>query len=309
MKNNIPIHTYHKEDISQICVEAEKNDLGVVVDFGYLVPRRLLDAFKRPPILMHPSLLPKYRGATPIEYAIIHGEKSSGVSVLTLHPSKFDAGQILMQKRIDMPLEETVKELRPKLARLGAETVAEVLQNFDQILSQTRLGGISTEPASPITAPKLKSSDYWPDWSENSSAEQIYNRWRALLILRARLDAAPDLIPQLDKSAPIGSTIMIHEVKSPRTTPPPSILSPDASGLSTADQEIHLLLKNRPTGTPYFDKAANLIWIKCGHGEWLPVSKLQLPSRSIVDASSFLNGLKIRKPHAVAQLKLTHDPQ
>jgi methionyl-tRNA formyltransferase len=95
MKNNVPIHTYVKDRIDPVVEAAAQNDVGVVVDFGYLIPRRLLDAFPSPPVLMHPSLLPKYRGAAPIEHAIMNGDLVSGVSVLTLHPSKFDAGQIL----------------------------------------------------------------------------------------------------------------------------------------------------------------------------------------------------------------------
>jgi methionyl-tRNA formyltransferase len=303
MKNNVPIHTYVKDRIDPVVEAAAQNDVGVVVDFGYLIPRRLLDAFPSPPVLMHPSLLPKYRGAAPIEHAIMNGDLVSGVSVLTLHPSKFDAGQILAQKKLEMAPSETVKELRAKLSRLGAEAVADVLSGYDQLIRNSKPMA-SDKDAPPITAPKLKSNDYWPNWA-TESADNVYNRWRALLVLRGRLEATPAIVLQLDKNAPVGSTVMIHEVRSPQTTLKPAVIAENAQGLNAADSELRDLLTKQGPGCLFFDKSANLVWIQCAANSWVPVSKLQLPSRAVVDASSFLNGLKIRKPQAVAQLSLS----
>jgi methionyl-tRNA formyltransferase len=75
-------------------------DLGVVVSFGYFIPKRIIDAFQQGAINVHPSLLPRFRGASPIQHAIMHGDIETGVSIIELHPHQFDAGRILSQSRL-----------------------------------------------------------------------------------------------------------------------------------------------------------------------------------------------------------------
>lgn len=303
-KNNVNTITYVKENVDSVVQAARAHDVGVVVDFGYLLPRSILDAFAVPPILMHPSLLPKYRGAAPMEHAIMAGDEISGVSVLTVHPSKFDAGQILLQRQVPMGRDDTIKELRPTLARIGAESVLAVLRSPELLKG---VAPVTDKAVVPITAPKLKSSDYWPNWA-TASALAVYNRWRALQVLRARLEATPELGNLLDKGAPIGTVVMIHKFESPHSTSLPAFLSSPADQLQASEQLLKQVLDNQASGCCFFDKDTNLLWVKCSSATWLPISRLQLPSRSVVDASSFLNGLKIRKPHLVAQLRLVCEP-
>ena len=71
-----------------------------MVSFGYLLHKNLIDHFKSGAINVHPSLLPKYRGASPIQYAIWNEEKVTGVSIIGLSTSKFDAGRIFNQKKV-----------------------------------------------------------------------------------------------------------------------------------------------------------------------------------------------------------------
>lgn len=69
-----------------------------MVSFGYFIPPRIIQQFKYGAINVHPSLLPKYRGAAPIQHTILAGDDETGVTVQELHPEKFDAGRILNQK-------------------------------------------------------------------------------------------------------------------------------------------------------------------------------------------------------------------
>ncbi|SGY44779.1 BQ5605_C001g00200 [Microbotryum silenes-dioicae] len=107
--------------------------LLLTASFGHLIPTTLLSLF--PPLNtlnVHPSLLPKYRGAAPIQWAIVHGEQSTGVSVQELSRGKFDQGRLLGQKHVSMPPLADFKTLEPILAREGANLLVEVLRNLEK---------------------------------------------------------------------------------------------------------------------------------------------------------------------------------
>lgn len=78
----------------------QQYDLGVVVSFGYFIPPHIISQFRFGAINVHPSLLPKYRGAAPIQHAIINGDHETGVTVQELDDKEFDAGRILAQERV-----------------------------------------------------------------------------------------------------------------------------------------------------------------------------------------------------------------
>jgi methionyl-tRNA formyltransferase len=75
-------------------------NLAVVVSFGYFLPVSILRRFKLGTLNVHPSLLPKYRGSSPIQYSILNRDKSTGISIIDLNPDKFDAGKVLNQTEI-----------------------------------------------------------------------------------------------------------------------------------------------------------------------------------------------------------------
>ncbi|KAI9026546.1 formyl transferase [Phycomyces nitens] len=77
-----------------------KFDLGVVVSFGYFIPPHVIKSFEKGAINVHPSLLPKYRGAAPIQHTILGGDEETGVTVQELDDKAFDAGRILSQKKV-----------------------------------------------------------------------------------------------------------------------------------------------------------------------------------------------------------------
>merc|ERR1712100_162107 len=84
-------------------IRANRYDFGVIASFGHMIPSFIIDRFqdeaqKSTMMVMHPSLLPKYRGACPIQYTILGGETEAGVSIIEISKGKFDAGKILLQK-------------------------------------------------------------------------------------------------------------------------------------------------------------------------------------------------------------------
>ncbi len=148
-------------------------DLFVVCDYGQILSRETLGLARLGGINLHGSLLPKYRGAAPINWAIYHGERETGVTVIHMTP-KLDAGPCLVQRATPIGPDETAVELEPRLAELGAPAVLEAIE----MLAEGRSGaGIVQDPAAATQAPRLKKSDGLIDWTR--SAEQIRNQVRA----------------------------------------------------------------------------------------------------------------------------------
>lgn len=101
-------------------------DVGVAVSFGHLIPSEVLESFAMGTMNLHPSLLPRYRGAAPIQHTVLNGDASTACSVIELSTGKFDHGQILHQVPIPVGAEEDMHALRSRLALTGAEAVVSV---------------------------------------------------------------------------------------------------------------------------------------------------------------------------------------
>lgn len=149
-------------------------DLFVVCDFGQILSRDVLGLARLGGINLHGSLLPKYRGAAPIQWAIYHGETQTGVSVIHMTP-QLDAGPVLVQRWLVIGPSETAAELEPRLAALGTEAIEEAIA----ILTGGRPNaGIVQDPALASKAPRLKTSDGLIDWHRPAAA--IFNQFRAM---------------------------------------------------------------------------------------------------------------------------------
>jgi methionyl-tRNA formyltransferase len=101
-------------------------DLFALASYGRILPRELLALPRLGALNVHPSLLPKYRGATPIQNAILHGEAETGVSIM-LMDAGLDTGDIVLQKRVAVERDESYGELHDRLAALGAQLLAQCL--------------------------------------------------------------------------------------------------------------------------------------------------------------------------------------
>ncbi|KAJ2480077.1 Methionyl-tRNA formyltransferase [Coemansia sp. RSA 2131] len=106
-------------------------DIGVVASFGAFLPQRIIDSFPQKMINLHPSLLPKYRGPTPIQTAILNSDTHTGVTVQEVHPKRYDAGNILAQVPFELKLGMHRLDLMTQLGHLGGELTVRVLQNLE----------------------------------------------------------------------------------------------------------------------------------------------------------------------------------
>jgi len=154
-------------------IQALNPDLFLVAAFGQIFKEPLLAIPKRYCLNVHTSLLPKYRGAAPIQWALYQGDPITGVSIQKM-VKKLDAGDILVQKQIGIAPEDTTESLLTKLAELGAEAL---LEGFQQIESGVERFTPQDETAVSF-APKIDKSHAVIDWKREARA--IHNQVRAL---------------------------------------------------------------------------------------------------------------------------------
>lgn len=148
-------------------------DLLVVIAFGQKISREVIDLHKYGAINVHASLLPKYRGAAPIHWAMMNGETETGVSIITL-ADRMDAGLILAQAQIPIDRADIFQTMHDKLAALS---VPVLMQTIEQLENGT--AAFTEQDESQATyANKLQKKDGFIDWEH--SAEQIVNQIRAL---------------------------------------------------------------------------------------------------------------------------------
>jgi methionyl-tRNA formyltransferase len=147
-------------------------DLLVVCDYGQILSPEVLEVARLGGINLHASLLPKYRGAAPINWAIYHGETQTGVTVIHMTP-RLDAGPAIVQVATAIGPEETAAQLEPRLAELGASAVIEAIDALEAATAHP----IEQDPALATRAPRLKKENGAVDWSRPAVA--IANQVRA----------------------------------------------------------------------------------------------------------------------------------
>lgn len=150
-----------------------KADVFVVVSYGHILNKRIIDLPNFFSINLHPSLLPEYRGAAPINWAVINGDEKTGISVIKM-TAKMDAGPLLCQKEEIILKKDTSLSLAGRLAELGKEVLIEsldLIENGQAVL-------IPQEEKKATLAPKLTKEDAWVDF--NLPAEKLYNKIRGI---------------------------------------------------------------------------------------------------------------------------------
>ena len=120
------INTKLTEEIKKL-----KPDLGIVADFGLIIPKALIDAFPLGILNVHPSFLPKYRGPTPVQTAILNGDKTTGISIFKLD-EQIDHGPLIYQKEIEIPEDDYTDKLLTKLFNRAAEVLPDVIRSYSQ---------------------------------------------------------------------------------------------------------------------------------------------------------------------------------
>ena len=146
-------------------------DAIIVVGYGRIIPQWMIDLPRFGNLNLHASLLPKYRGAAPIQWAIANGETATGVTTMRIDAG-LDTGDILLQRELPISVEDTAETLGPKLASMGAELMVETLRGLE---SGTVLP-VPQDHARATLAPILKKEDGRMDFSW--TAGELFNRLR-----------------------------------------------------------------------------------------------------------------------------------
>ena len=144
----------------------------VVVAYGKFLPSEFLQVPVKAPINVHASLLPRYRGAAPMQWAIMNGERETGITIMIMN-EKMDEGDILLQERVPIRFDDYIFDLEERLIRVGADLLIKSLIDFSS-------GRIEPVPqkGEPFHAPLIKKEDGKIDWEKD--AVFIYNKVRAL---------------------------------------------------------------------------------------------------------------------------------
>lgn len=165
VEHNLAIHQPQKirnDEAKQLFV-SHNADVAVVVAYGKILPREFLNAPKHGCVNVHFSLLPKYRGAAPVNWAVVNGEEQTGVTTMQV-VEELDAGPILLQKATKIGERETAPELMSRLADMGAELISETVANLDKIEPKPQINSEAS------FAPILKREDGLIDWSLDAFA-------------------------------------------------------------------------------------------------------------------------------------------
>jgi len=234
-----------------------KFDIGVVVSFGNIIPRNMIQYFPLEMINVHPSLLPKYRGSSPIQYCLMNGDSKTGISITTLSHNTFDMGNILLQKEYNIPPRIIYPELHQFLANEAANLLINTLHNFHELKKNAKP---QERTVIGTYAKKIKVANInWP----KSDSNQIYNLWRAY----------PDSLKTYHREKMIKILKMEESIKDITESNDSPIQSPGFIKYSLEQQ---------------------LLYVKCNKG-FVSISKVQYAGRREMSAKDFYNGSNMKK--------------
>lgn len=148
-------------------------DVICVVAYGRILPKEILDIPKYGCINVHPSLLPKYRGSAPIQWAILNGDEKTGVTTMYLD-EEMDSGDIILKEEVEIDKDETSGELWDRLSKIGADLLVQTLEQIENGTAPREKQGKEF-----TIAPMLEKSQAKIDW-ENKMAKEIKNLVRGL---------------------------------------------------------------------------------------------------------------------------------
>ncbi len=171
----VPVYQPEKirDEINRPLFEALRPDFIVVVAYGQILPGWLLKSASVAPINVHASLLPQYRGAAPVIWAILRGEPATGVTTM-LMDEQLDTGDILLTRRVPISEDMTGGELAMVLAQVGAEILVPTLEG----VSGGKITPVAQDHAQASWAPRVTKDQAWITFDKKAS--EIHNQIRAL---------------------------------------------------------------------------------------------------------------------------------
>ncbi|KAF7264712.1 hypothetical protein GWI33_022542 [Rhynchophorus ferrugineus] len=253
--NKNPIWKYseeHKLNIINWPPEIYQNyyDLGVVVSFGYLIPEQIINKFKIGMLNVHASLLPRWRGAAPIIYALANGDRETGVTVMQIKPKKFDIGEVLMQRKVSISDNMTMPELHKILGHLGAECLVETIRNLEGYLLNCK-----PQSSEGITyAPKITPEFARIKWNRMTSKD-IYNLARALEGIHHLTTNWGDI------------SLKLIDI--------------------SIDNNIY---PSKEPGSLEYVRSQNILRIECAKRTFIKISRIGIPGKKVMSANDFNNG-------------------
>jgi methionyl-tRNA formyltransferase len=253
----VPVHQPEKmrQPEAQELLQKLAPDAIVIIAFGQIIPARLLPIPRLGWINSHASLLPKYRGAAPINWAIVNGETKTGVTTMRIDAG-MDTGDMLLQREMEIGPAETAPELASRMSELGAPLMAETLRG---LTANTITPGPQNH-AEATLAPMLKKEFGLIDWSLTPA--QIFNRIRGF---------AP---------WPGAYTVFRGQVCHVWGEP-----------VSNGSKAQVLMPKTSVPGTVLAERGS--AFVVCGGATLLHLSAVKLEGRKQVSAAEFLNGARL----------------
>lgn len=323
LQNNLKLHEIGcKSDLLTLARGELTFDVAVVVSFGFFLPHELLKVFPSGAINLHPSKLPSYRGAAPIEWAILNGEKEIGISLIAVDPAEFDTGDIYMQRTFNLGMHEVRGNVAKRLAHIGSSMVEDFFDRTcwshksPNILSysggkkvaQGQSAGIGRRKARKL----LKSKDAMVAWDSLTSLGHLYNRWRAL---GENIGCWTICLPATNSRGHKSSklTLKLIEVE-PQIKLIGSNLQSDSSQKNedSINQEIGSAEKLHGPFEMYFSKALSrlLIYNKALLDDdslvCLPCVRVQMQGKNASPANTFANGYMKKQHRLYLATKTNH---
>lgn len=175
LKEHIPVFTPEKVRNNTEFLDTIRGydcDYFIVVAYGKILPVELLEIPKKMCINVHGSILPKYRGASPIQSALLHGDTETGVTIMQMSEG-MDEGDMIFVEKIEITKNDTSETLFQKFAEISGKTLIHALWK----LKKGELKPIPQDPALATYCTKIEKEDGLIDWSQ--SAKEIYQKWQA----------------------------------------------------------------------------------------------------------------------------------
>lgn len=174
LRNNLDIYQPEKLDAEITAqIKAINPDVIIIVAYGKIIPKEIIDIPQFGCVNVHPSMLSKFRGPSPIQNALLAGEKETGTTIMLID-EKMDTGNILNQKKIVIDPDDTYSSLSEKLSKLSAKLLLETLP----LWIEGKIKPISQDNSKASLCQLITREDGHIIWSEE--ADKIYNRYRAL---------------------------------------------------------------------------------------------------------------------------------
>lgn len=187
LEHGIPV--FQPEDMKDPALfeelKALSPDISVVVAFGMMIPDAIIDLPKYNTINLHGSLLPKYRGAAPMQYSVLNGDCETGVSIMYV-ASRLDAGDVILSKSVPLGENETYGEVHDLLADLGAQALTEALT----LIVSGEVTRTPQDEAKVTFAPSISKEECVIDWT--LPAATVHNRIRGLSPIPGANTRLPD---------------------------------------------------------------------------------------------------------------------